>query len=60
MCGGALWASGFMRMVGVLALDEARGRPAQRMKARILSFHLVGSKYTYSYVMILYDTLKGI
>ena len=59
-CGGALSASSFMSMVRVSALGGVRGRPAYHMKAKILSFHLLGSKYTYSYVLILYDTLKVI
>ena len=48
-----------MSVVGVWALDGVRGRPAQRMKATMLSFNLVGAKYTYSYVINTCDTLKG-
>ena len=60
MCGGSLWRSGFMSMVDVWALDGVRGRPAQRMKARMLICNLVSANHTYSYVFDTFDTSKGI
>ena len=47
MCGGSLWRSGFMSMVDVWALDGVRGRPAQRMKARMLICNLVSANHTF-------------